>query len=181
MFLRVARTLCLSLVTSLALFAPAQAQFHSAETSATAVVRPQLTPASSADVLRVVADTDAKAVIVNLWATWCVPCRKEFPDLMRFHGAYRDRGVALVLVSGDFSSDTDAAVEFLSSQGVDFPSYLKSGKDQEFIDGFDPNWSGALPATFVYDANGERVHSFLGPITYESLEHVVAPLLGTIP
>lgn len=142
---------------------------------------PTLLPASGTQVLDAVRASGAKAVVVNLWATWCTPCREEFPDLMRFHRAFQDQGVALVLVSGDFPSDTQPAREFLASQGVNFPSYLKSGKDEEFINAFDPAWSGALPATFVYDARGQRKHSFLGPITYQSLETAVAPLLGATP
>jgi thiol-disulfide isomerase/thioredoxin len=142
---------------------------------------PSLSPASGAQVLEAVRSSGAKVVLVNLWATWCTPCREEFPDLMRFHRAYKDRGVALVLVSGDFASETDAAREFLASQGVDFPSYIKTGKDEELIDTFDKAWSGALPATFVYDANGARKHSFLGPVTYQMLETEVAPLLGATP
>jgi len=146
-----------------------------------AVSAPALLPASGSQVLDAVRATGAKVVLVNLWATWCTPCREEFPDLMRFHRAFQDRGLALVLVSGDFESEADAAKEFLASQGVDFASYLKSGKDEEFINAFDPAWSGALPATFVYDAKGQRKHSFLGPITYQSLETAVAPLLGATP
>ena len=143
--------------------------------------QPALVPASGPQVLDAVKTSGAKVVIVNLWATWCVPCREEFPDLMRFHRDYKDRGVRLLLVSGDFSSESDAAREFLASQGVDFPSYLKSGNDEELINTFDPQWSGALPATFVYDAKGQRRHSFLGPVTYSSLEHEVAPLLVATP
>ena len=141
----------------------------------------QLTPATAAEVVAAARASGAKAVVVNLWATWCTPCRQEFPDLMRFYRAYKDRGVALLLVSGDFASDTAPAVEFLASQGVDFPSFLKSQNDEEFINGFDPAWSGALPATFIYDAKGERRRSFLGPVTYETLEHEVAPLVGVTP
>lgn len=137
----------------------------------------EVVPATAKDILANVRGSKS-LVLVNLWATWCTPCREEFPDLMRFYNAYKTRGVSLVLVSGDFSSDTEAAREFLATQGVSFRTFLKSGPDEEFINSFDPAWSGALPATFVYNDKGEKVHSFLGPITYESLEREVAPLLG---
>jgi thiol-disulfide isomerase/thioredoxin len=141
----------------------------------------EVVPASAPDILAAVRGGRNRATIVNLWATWCTPCREEFPDLMRFYNAYKDRGVSLVLVSGDFSSDTEAAREFLATQGVGFRTYLKSGKDDEFINSFDPAWSGALPATFVYNDRGERVHSFLGTVTYDSLEREVVPLVGATP
>jgi thiol-disulfide isomerase/thioredoxin len=142
---------------------------------------PELVPATADQILAAVRSSNAKAVVVNLWATWCTPCRQEFPDLMRFFRAFKDRGVRLVLVSGDFPDDTQPAREFLSSQGVDFQSFLKSGQDESFINTLDTAWTGALPATFVYDAKGERRHSFLGPVTYDALEKEVAPLLDARP
>jgi thiol-disulfide isomerase/thioredoxin len=138
----------------------------------------RMAPATAPQVLAAVRAAGARAVVVNVWASWCIPCREEFPALLRFYRSYKDRGVAVLFVSGDFASDTAPAKEFLAEQGVDFPSYLKAQKDQEFIDAFDPQWSGALPATFVYDGTGERRKSFLGPVTYESLEREVAPLLA---
>jgi thiol-disulfide isomerase/thioredoxin len=140
---------------------------------------PEVVPATASQVLDAVKKSGSRLVIVNLWATWCTPCREEFPDLMRVYNAFKDRGVSLVLVSGDFSSDAGPAREFLASQGVTVRSYLKQGPDEEFINAFDPAWSGALPATFLYNDKGEKVHSFLGPITYESLAHEVEALAGS--
>ena len=42
-----------------------------------------------------------KVVLINLWATWCVPCREEFPDLIRLYGKYQARGLELILISVD--------------------------------------------------------------------------------
>ena len=142
---------------------------------------PELVAAFASEILAAVRTTAAKVTLVNLWATWCTPCRQEFPDLLRFAEQWRDRGVALVLVSGDFATESDTARDFLASQGVRNRCWLKNQKDEDFINAFDPAWSGALPATFVYDSAGTRKHSFLGPITYESLEREVAPMLGANP
>lgn len=139
--------------------------------------RVELVPATSQQVLDAVRGGGARVSIVNVWASWCVPCRQEFPDLVRFYRTYKDRGVALILVSGDFASEAGAAKEFLAEQGIDFRTFLKAQKDQEFIDGFDTEWTGALPATFVYDRSGRRRHSFLTPVTYASLEREVKSLL----
>ena len=141
------------------------------------VERIELTPATSQQVLESVRAAGARVAIVNVWASWCIPCRQEFPDLVRLYRAYKDRGVTLLLVSGDFASDTSAAKEFLAEQGVDFRTFLKAQKDELFIDGFDPAWTGALPATFVYDRSATRRHSFLAPVTYAALEREVKTLL----
>lgn len=119
----------------------------------------------------------AKAVVVNLWATWCLPCREEFPDLLRLRRAYADRGVRLVLVSGDFGSERPQVEAFLREQGVDFPTYLKTGSDMALIDAFDPQWSGALPATFIYDGQGRRRHSLFGITRYATFEENVNDVL----
>ncbi|HYM81181.1 MAG TPA: TlpA disulfide reductase family protein, partial [Candidatus Limnocylindria bacterium] len=96
----------------------------------------------------------AEVVLVNIWATWCAPCREEFPDLMRLNERYRDRGLRLILVSADFEDQLPLARRFLAKQGVDFPSYLKTGDDMRFINAMDSRWTGALPATLIYDGRG---------------------------
>src|SRR5262249_13986592 len=139
--------------------------------------RVELVPATAQQVLDGLRSSGGKITLVNVWASWCVPCRQEFPALLRFYRDYRERGAGLILVSTDFASDATPAKEFLAEQGVDFRTYLKAQKDEQFIDTFDPEWSGALPATFVYDNTGARRHSFLQPITYDALEAEVKPLL----
>jgi hypothetical protein len=55
---------------------------------------------------------------------------------------------------------------FLTSQGVDFPTFLRSGKDEAFVDGLERQWSGAIPATFVYDGEGKLVRFWEGKASY---------------
>ena len=143
-----------------------------------AAAKPPVLPASAADVLQAVRAPGARVVLVNVWATWCVPCREEMPGLIRLRRAYAERGLRLVLVSGDFSSDADQAAAFLSEQQVDFPTYIKKGSDMEFIDAFDPQWSGALPATFIYDGQGRLRFTIHGKASYEELEQKVRDVLS---
>ncbi len=137
-----------------------------------------LLPGTAAQVLAAVRAPGANVVVVNVWATWCIPCREEFPDLLRLRRSYRDRGLRLVLVSGDFPSERDAALGFLAEQGVDFPTYLKEGGDMEFIDTLDKRWSGALPATFVYDSSGTLRHFREGKTSYADFETMVQGVLA---
>jgi thiol-disulfide isomerase/thioredoxin len=137
----------------------------------------ELRPATAAQVQQAVRDAGARVVVVNVWATWCIPCREEFPALLRLEREYRSRGVKLLLVSADFDNATDDVKQFLAEQGVDFRTYLKAEKDQAFIDGVDPAWSGALPATFLYDSSGKLRKSILTPVTFETLKVDVDDLL----
>ena len=108
----------------------------------------------------------AGAVLVNVWATWCTPCREEFPDLLHVARELAPRGLRLVLVSVDFPEDTAETTSFLTSQGVDFATFVRTGKDEAFVNGLEPKWSGAIPATFLYDAGGKLVQFWEGKASY---------------
>jgi len=99
------------------------------------------------------------------------------PDLLRLRRIYADRGLRLILVSGDFASDAEQAAAFLRELGVDFPSYRKQGDDMEFINALDPKWSGALPASFIYDAHGQLRKSIYGKAPYDQLNEQMTALL----
>jgi len=133
-----------------------------------AAAPPDLRAVSASELREAIVAPGAGAVLVNVWATWCLPCRKEFPDLLRAAGELRAHGLRLVLVSADFEDNAEAAREFLARQGVDFPSYLKTGSDMEFIDALSPRWSGALPATFLFDGGGTLRDSWEGEASYET-------------
>lgn len=131
---------------------------------------PRVVPAELPAILKAVREPGASAVLLNVWATWCDPCREEMPDLLRFYRDHKARGVRLILVSTDDPDEQAAVQKFLAGQGVDFPSFLHTGTDQmAFIDGLEPRWSGVLPASFLYDGRGARRHFWSGKVTYEGL------------
>lgn len=149
--------------------------------SALLAAAPALVDADLARVRAEVRRPGASAVVVNLWATWCKPCVEEFPHLLRLRSEMAPRGVRVLLVSGDFPDEREQVVSFLKRQGVSFETYLKSGPDDAFIDGMDPRWSGALPATFVYDGEG-RLRSFWeGGAPYARFEEAVRTILDSNP
>jgi thiol-disulfide isomerase/thioredoxin len=120
-------------------------------------------------VLAAIRKPGAKAVLVNVWATWCDPCREEMPDLLRYYRARKASGLRLVLVSADEADNRKDAQRFLATQGVDFPTFLKTGDDMAFINGLEPRWSGALPASILFDGQGHVVHFWSGKVTFEAL------------
>jgi thiol-disulfide isomerase/thioredoxin len=119
----------------------------------------------------------AQAVLVNVWATWCEPCREEMPDLMRFYRDHRARGLRLVLISADDDDQRAEVARVLAALGFDGQAFIKHGNDMTFIDAFDRNWKGALPATFLFDGRGARNQSWLGAVTYDDLRARVSRLL----
>src|SRR5437867_71672 len=76
---------------------------------------PPVTPATSQDIQKLTRNSDAKAVLVNMWASWCGPCREEFPDLVKLQRDYEKRGLKVVFVSWD--DRPEDAARFLARQG----------------------------------------------------------------
>jgi thiol-disulfide isomerase/thioredoxin len=133
----------------------------------------RLIPASAADLVAAAKAPGARATLVNVWATWCIPCRQEFPELVKLERDYRDRGLRVLYVSADFTDETDQVKAFLAEHGVTADTYLKTGDDMAFIDGLSPEWSGALPATLVYDDGGNLIRFWEGKADYAQFESAV--------
>jgi peroxiredoxin len=94
-------------------------------------------------------DQRGKVVLVNFWATWCPPCRKEMPDLESLYLRFKDRGFVVLAIS-----DEDAAkvAPFLGERNITYPVLLDPGRkvnDQFRIEG--------IPKSFVYDREGKLV------------------------
>ena len=138
-----------------------------------------LVDASATDLVQTVASYEGeKPVMVNLWATWCIPCVEEFPHIMELKKKYNDE-FELIFVSGDFDEAKEEAREFLKSQEVDFTTYFKVGNDNEFISTFSDTWSGALPYTVIYDKNGEISAEWEGKAEYEKFESELLKVINT--
>lgn len=117
-------------------------------------------------------------VVVNYWATWCLPCREEFPDLMRFSNEADPERVQVRFVSVDFEDEAPAVLAFLSDYGVTGTAYLKDGSDGPFINALNPQWSGSIPASFIYDREGNRLDFWEGKVDYDELAARVEAVKG---
>jgi thiol-disulfide isomerase/thioredoxin len=107
-----------------------------------------------------------RPLLLNFWATWCDPCREEFPDLVKIDSDYRSKGLDFVAISLDDLTDMKTAVpRFLRSQRAKMPVFLLDVPDpQTIIELVDPTWQGDMPATFLYDRSGTMVYKYKGPI-----------------
>ena len=122
-----------------------------------------------------------KAVLVNIWATWCAPCIKEFPEIVELQHNYPDE-LKVIFVSADFPEQRSDALEFLKRQEVNWTTYFKTGKDQEFIESISSKWTGALPFTKVIARNGDLVASWEQSASYEKFErHVKTAIKSSKP
>lgn len=115
----------------------------------------------------------AKIIVLNFWATWCVPCNQEMPMLVKEQAKYKGRGVQVIGVSVDKPGDKGKVKKFIAKYHVDFPVWV--GGDADDLD----HWKlgQAVPATaFIED--GKIVGRVLGEMRQPKFEHRIEWLLG---
>ena len=109
-------------------------------------------------------------VLVNLWATWCTPCREELPDLERFARAYAGRVVVLGIDQGESAS---TAAQFARTLGVTYPILV------DLDEQYGRAYQGlGLPTTVIIDRNGRVVRGIDGAMTVAQMRAAVAPALA---
>jgi thiol-disulfide isomerase/thioredoxin len=127
---------------------------------------------------KMLAAQKGKVVLVDFWATWCVPCRKEMPELAKLEVKLKAKGLVLIPISADEPENEAAAREFLTKAGVKTQGYLKAPKDDDaFIRAIDPKWGGELPALVLYDKSGRKAQIWKGETSVATIEAAVAKLL----
>jgi thiol-disulfide isomerase/thioredoxin len=115
---------------------------------------------------------NGKPLLINFWATWCGPCREEYPDLVKIDNEYRGK-IDFVTVSLDDLVDKDMAVpQFLTEMKAEMPSYLlvTDGKDEAAMAVVSRNWTGALPFTILFDPKGVVLYSRQGKVKLDALK-----------
>jgi thiol-disulfide isomerase/thioredoxin len=127
-----------------------------------AETKPQLQPITI-EALKSRIQQSQQNTLVNLWATWCGPCVKEFPVFLELQESKKNLDV--ILVSMDYESQKSEVLEFLKKQKVGFTTYTKSGNESQFINGFLAEWQGALPVTVLYGPKGKTIKVWQGEVT----------------
>jgi thiol-disulfide isomerase/thioredoxin len=119
-------------------------------------------------------------LLVNYWATWCDPCREEFPDLVQIDGQYRAKGLDFIAITLDDLADINTAVpKFLREMKAKMPVYLLNVADPEpAINAVDRDWGGALPATFLYNNKGEVVYKHFGRVPTDELRAAIEKVMS---
>jgi cytochrome c biogenesis protein CcmG/thiol:disulfide interchange protein DsbE len=120
-----------------------------------------------------------KPVLLNFWATWCEPCRDEYPMLNELAKQYGPQGLQVVGVSMDDDGDVILMRRFLARYKPVFPNFRKKpGDELAFRRSVLPTWAGSLPVTIFYSKDGNQAGSFLGEKPREQYEAEITALLG---
>ena len=132
---------------------------------------PQLTLTDIQGVSRSLADYHGQVVLVNLWATWCPPCKEEMPTLQAFYKKHKDQGfVVLGINDGDPTKDI---LQFVKDYKLTFPVWL----DPTYIATEQKFKTLNLPTSFVIDRNGVVQLQWVGGISRKMLDQHVIPLI----
>ena len=111
-----------------------------------------------------------KTVVLNIWASWCDPCKREADELNRAYEQYKGRNVAFVGIA--FNDDTEPAREFVATYGVPYPVAL----DPEGKIAIDLGITG-VPETYIVTPDGQMTQKWIGPITAKQLATLLTPLV----
>ncbi len=119
-----------------------------------------------------------KALLINFWATWCEPCRDEYPMLNQLAKQYAPQGLHVIGISLDDDGEMILVRRFLAKNQPIFPNFRKRpGKEQEFINAVNRRWSGAIPASFFYASDGRQIGALVGEANRETYEAAIRSLL----
>ena len=100
-----------------------------------------------------------KPLLINFWATWCDPCREEFPDLVEIDKEYKGK-IDFITISLDDLADINTTVpKFLASMKAEMPAYLlKTADESAVISSISKTWAGGMPFTALYNSRGELAY-----------------------
>ena len=118
-------------------------------------------------------DFDGQVVLVNFWATWCVPCRKEMPMLLALHQEFAASGLQVVGIALD---EVDQARQFAAELGIAFPILVGSVDVMQVVRDYG-NIAGVLPYSVLLDRDGIIRWTYLGELEEPELREELAKLL----
>jgi thiol-disulfide isomerase/thioredoxin len=123
-------------------------------------------------------DLAGKGLVVNFWATWCSPCRREMPLLENIHNSYRERNIVVIGVSVDASRQT--IVKYIGSSGINYPIWQDvhtPGNTEHTTSLADHFGVKGYPTTLFIDAKGVIQSSYVGELNLAILNQRIATLI----
>jgi thiol-disulfide isomerase/thioredoxin len=118
------------------------------------------------------ADLRGKVVLIDFWATWCQPCKKEMPGYQRLVDEYGARGLVVIGFKFDTMPDIENPVEFAKGIGIHYPLAVATDDLKQKFGGIE-----GLPTTMLYDRNGVLRMKVIGFEYTDDIEQALKPLV----
>ena len=116
-------------------------------------------------------------MLINFWATWCDPCREEFPDLVKIGADYKDKIDFITISMDDLAEINRDVPKFLAEMKAEMPAFLlKSQSEDAAIMIVSKNWQGGLPFTILFNEKGETVYFRQGKVKIDLLRAALEKL-----
>lgn len=155
------------------------------ETDEIGLIRGMFAPDFSLPILgtdneKALSDFRGDIIVLNLWASWCPPCRDEMPDLIKLHEQYKDKGVKVLGVNmGTLEKNEQSVQEFMEEFAVPFPNFVDKPIDALNQRGIVESLYQvhSIPATYILDENGRIFIAIRGKVNFTILENEVNKVL----
>ena len=114
---------------------------------------------------------NGKPLLVNFWATWCDPCREEFPDLVKLDAEYKGKIDFITISLDDLAEIRRDVPKFLAGMKAEMPAYLlKVADESAVISSIAKDWNGGLPFTILYNEKGEIAYFIQGKVKMDAVK-----------
>ena len=151
----------------------AETKISKSKETTLASIRPLFKLKDTEGKTRDVKEWDGQVLMINFWATWCPPCRKEMPAFIQLQEKYDKQGFKIIGIALD---EKQAVIDFTDPMGVNYPILLAELEGVELTKAYG-NRLGVLPFTVFVDRNGKIIHRSRSELTFEQAEALIKPLL----
>ncbi|MDH5472879.1 MAG: TlpA family protein disulfide reductase [Gammaproteobacteria bacterium] len=124
--------------------------------------------------MRNINEWDGKVILVNFWATWCPPCKKEIPAFMALQDEYAEQGFQVIGIAID---DEESVKDYVDTMGINYPVMAAELAAME-VSRWYGNRLNALPYSAFINRDGKIIYTRSGELTKAQVEHIIKPLLG---
>ena len=121
------------------------------------------------------ADYKGKVIVLNFWATWCVPCKTEIPEFVELQKQYEQQGVQFIGVSVDEKSTLPKLKPYVEEHSMNYP-VLQGNSNEGLLDAYGP--LAAVPTTYLIKRDGTLCKRHSGAVTKDVLERELKTLIN---
>jgi thiol-disulfide isomerase/thioredoxin len=129
---------------------------------------------------KLIKNRNGKVLFLNVWATWCLPCKEEFPDIVKLSNTYID--IEIVGLSVDYPDEVESKIiPFIKSHNVKFKIFVQDFRNiDDLINYLNKDWNGGIPTTFIFDTTGTQRAFIFGKHNYNYFKQEIEKVINDL-